>query len=107
MSYVNSVIIALDRNTVLRLFLDSQHLKKWIKGLDTFRVVQGRKGKLGIIHLQSAALCICTAFVDEGLQALLPQRVGSWEDIIFDVGAVGFALGVIAILAWGKKIILN
>lgn len=63
--------------------------------------------KLGIIHLQSAALCICTAFVDEGLQALLPQRVGSWEDIIFDVGAVGFALGVIAILAWGKKIILN
>ena len=47
MSYVNSVIIALDRNTVLRLFLDSQHLKKWIKGLDTFRFVQGRKGKLG------------------------------------------------------------
>ena len=47
MSYVNSVIIALDRNTDLRLFLDSQHLKKWIKGLDTFRVVQGRKGKLG------------------------------------------------------------
>ena len=47
MSYVNSVIIALDRNNVLRLFLDSQHLKKWIKGLDTFRVVQGRKGQQG------------------------------------------------------------
>lgn len=61
------------------------------------------RGNESSAYLQSAILCIIIALIDEGLQTVLPQRIGSWEDIVFDVGAVGFALGGVAILRGVKK----
>lgn len=47
MKYTNSVRIHRDRNLVLRLFLDTRYLRKWMKGLYSFHTVQGQKGRLG------------------------------------------------------------
>ena len=47
MRYTNSVRIALDRKNVLRIFLDRQYLKHWMKGLQSFRTVGSWKGRLG------------------------------------------------------------
>ena len=44
------------------------------------------------IGLSTFLVCTLLGFLDEGIQTLLPQRIGSWEDIVFDVGAVIFTI---------------
>lgn len=46
----------------------------------------------------SLFLTIAIAGLDEGIQALLPKRVGSWEDLAFDAGAAAFAIGAVRLI---------
>lgn len=46
---------------------------------------------------------IVIAGIDEGIQMIIPQRVGSWEDFAFDSGAAAFAIGINILLKTYKR----
>jgi len=63
------------------------------------------RNRLSLLHfyLITAVLATGIGLLDEGIQNLLPNRVGSWEDVIFDIGAVLFCLFSLSLLGYFKR----
>ena len=57
-----------------------------------------QKWTLVQIGFSTFLLCTLIGLLDEGLQSLLPQRMGSWEDVIFDVGTIFFTVSSLLFL---------
>ncbi|MGC6422658.1 MAG: VanZ family protein [Flavobacteriaceae bacterium] len=55
------------------------------------------------VGLMTGLCCIAVGLIDEGVQYGLPQRVGSWEDVMFDSGAVVLTLATLALLKNARK----
>lgn len=76
--------------SVLTYFLFKAASLHWAKRFSPFQ-----------IGLLTASFALGIAFTDEGLQHFLPNRVGSWEDLLFDTGAIAFCLVSLGLL--GKR----
>jgi VanZ family protein len=68
-----------------------------------FRSLRLRAGTIRARLSWSVLLSVLYAVTDELHQALIPERLGTWSDVVFDAaGALGAALALWAVWRWGR-----